>query len=294
MAKKLWELEDDARADLGAKAAKAMWAGVNATVTKGFITKTTKEFADAATEATSIGNILRDTHSELVDYKARLDEALRRGLEKNLTVAATGDGAFTVTMNIHPDRAAKGHSVPEHTEADATALRDEVQRILEGATEGDSTAAQALTMLVSQTPYGFSDAAYYDRDRAADAMKDADRIANLLKGKGDTMSPEEFDQLNRDLAKYKDDRLFQETLATTLGPRGVLSTSGPTSPTPPTAARCSARATTSSVTSSAPSPSPWRAPPSPTARPCGPGRTTWSNSVKSASTHAAARSTAIR
>ncbi|MFF1482600.1 hypothetical protein ACFVYD_34495 [Streptomyces sp. NPDC058301] len=222
MAKKLWELEDDARADLGGKAAKAKWAGVNATVTKGFIGKTAKEFADAATEATSIGNILRDTHSELVDYKARLDEALRRGLEKNLTVAATGDGAFTVTMNIHPDRAAKGHSVPEHTEADATALRDEVQRILEGATESDSTAAKALTMLVSQTPYGFSDAAYYDRDRAADAMKDADRIARLFKGKGDDMSPEEFDQLNRDLAKYKDDRLFQETLATTLGPRGVL------------------------------------------------------------------------
>ncbi|MBT2454199.1 hypothetical protein [Streptomyces sp. ISL-86] len=222
MATKLWELEHDARGDLGGKAAKANWAGVNATVTKEFISKTAKEFADAATEATSIGNILRDTHGELVDYKARLNEAIRRGLEKNLTVVGTGNGGFTVTMNIHPDRAAKGHTVPEHTEADATALRDEVQRILEGATESDSTAAKALTMLVTQTPYGFSDAAYYDRDRAADAMKDADRIAKLLKTKGDDMSPEEFDKLNADLAKYKDDRLFQETLATTIGPRGLL------------------------------------------------------------------------
>ncbi|MFG2877810.1 hypothetical protein ACGFYU_22895 [Streptomyces sp. NPDC048337] len=222
MATKLWELEHDARGDLGGKAAKANWAGVNATVTREFIGKTAKEFADAATEATSIGNILRDTHSELVDYKARLNEAIRRGLEKNLTVVGTGNGGFTVTMNIHPDRAAKGTSVPEHTEADATALRDEVQRILEGATESDTTAAQALTMLVGQTPYGFSDAAYYDRDRAADAMKDADRIAKLLKTKGDDMSPEEFDKLNSDLAKYKDDRLFQEKLATTIGPRGLL------------------------------------------------------------------------
>ncbi|MEU8942606.1 hypothetical protein OHU17_05985 [Streptomyces goshikiensis] len=222
MATKLWELESDARGDLGGKAAKADWAGVNATVTREFIGKTAKEFADAATEATSIGNILRDTHGELVDYKSRLNEAISRALEKNLTVVGTGDGGFTVTMNIHPDRAAKGHTVPEHTEADATAFRDEVQRILQGASESDSTAAQALTMLVSQTPYGFSDAAYYDRDRAADAMKDADRIAKLLKAKGDDMSPEEFDKFNSDLAKYKDDRLFQETLATTIGPRGLL------------------------------------------------------------------------
>ncbi|WP_327360930.1 MULTISPECIES: hypothetical protein [unclassified Streptomyces] len=222
MATKLWELESDARGDLGGKAAKADWAGVNATVTREFIGKTAKEFADAATEATSIGNILRDTRGELVDYKTRLNEAISRALEKNLTVVGTGDGGFTVTMNIHPDRAAKGHTVPEHTEADATAFRDEVQRILQGATESDSTAAQALTMLVSQTPYGFSDAAYCDRDRAADAMKDADRIAKLLKTKGDDMSPEEFDKLGADLAKYKDDRLFQETLATTIGPRGLL------------------------------------------------------------------------
>ncbi|MFD6912219.1 hypothetical protein ACFWB2_10355 [Streptomyces virginiae] len=222
MATKLWELESDARGDLGGKAAKADWAGVNATVTREFIGKTAKEFADAATEATSIGNILRDTHGELVDYKTRLNVAISRALEKNLTVVGTGDGGFTVTMNIHPDRAAKGHTVPEHTEAEATAFRDEVQRIMEGATESDSTAAQALTMLVGQTPYGFSDAAYYDRDRAADALKDADRIAKLLKAKGDDMSPEEFDKLGADLAKYKDDRLFQEKLATTIGPRGLL------------------------------------------------------------------------
>ncbi|MFJ7988470.1 hypothetical protein [Streptomyces sp. NPDC096351] len=222
MGRKLWELESDARDDLGGKAAKADWQGVNATVTKEFIGKTAKEFADAATQATSIANILKDTHGELVGYKEQLNTAVEQGLSRNLTVVGTGDGGFTVTMNIHPDRAAKGHEVPEHTQADVNALRDQVQRILEQATESDSTAAQALTMLVSQTPYGFSDAAYYNRDRAADAMKDAERIAHLLKNKGDDLTPEEFDRLNKDLAAYKDDRLFQERLATVLGPRGVL------------------------------------------------------------------------
>ncbi|MYS09192.1 hypothetical protein GTW71_22760 [Streptomyces sp. SID6041] len=222
MAKKLWELESDARGDLGGKAAKANWEGVNATVTKEFIGKTSKEFADAATQATSIANILKDTHGELVSYKTQLNEAIEQGLSRNLTVVETGNGGFTVTMNIHPDRAAKGHEVPDHSQADVDALAGQVQRILEQATESDSTAAQALTMLVGQTEYGFSDAAYYNRDRAAQAMKDAERIADLMKKKGDDLTPEEFDRLNKDLAAYKDDRLFQEKLATTLGPRGVL------------------------------------------------------------------------
>ena len=141
MGRKLWELESDARGDLGGKAAKANWEGVNATVTKEFIGKTAKEFADAATQATSIANILKDTHGELVGYKNQLNEAIAQGLTRNLTVVETGNGGFTVTMNIHPDRAAKGHDVPEHSPADATALRDQVQRILEQATESDSTRA---------------------------------------------------------------------------------------------------------------------------------------------------------
>ncbi|MER5731014.1 hypothetical protein ABT084_22270 [Streptomyces sp. NPDC002138] len=222
MVTKLRTLAEDAHGDLGGKAAKANWAGVNATVTREFIGKTAKEFGDAATEADSIRNILSDTHGELVGYKAELNTAIEQALARNLTVVSTGNGGFTVTMNIHPDRAAKGHPVPEHTEADAISLRDQVQGILQRATESDTTAAQALTMLVRQNPYGFSDASYYNRDVAAAAIKDAERIANLLKTKGDDLTPEEFDQLNKDLAAHKDDRLFQEEFATTLGPRGLL------------------------------------------------------------------------
>ncbi|MFI5984633.1 hypothetical protein ACIBEA_27625 [Streptomyces sp. NPDC051555] len=222
MVTKLQQLSEDARTDMGGKAAKANWAGVNATVTREFIGKTAKEFTDAATEADSIRNILSDTHGELVGYKTELNTTIEQALARNLTVVGTGNGGFTVTMNIHPDRAAKGHPVPEHTEADAIALRDTVQGILQRATESDTTAAQALSMLVSQNPYGFSDASYYNRDVAAAAIKDAERIANLLKKKGDDLTPEEFDQLNKDLAAHKDDRLFQEEFATTLGPRGLL------------------------------------------------------------------------
>lgn len=290
MGKKLWELESDARDNLGGKATKADWQGVNATVTKEFIGKTAKEFADAATQATSIANILKDTHGELVGYKEQLNTALDQALSRNLTVVGTGDGGFTVTMNIHPDRAAKGHDVPEHSQADVNALRDQVQKILEQATESDSTAAQALTMLVSQTPYGFSDAAYYNRDRAAEAMKDAERIANLLKTKGDDLTPRNSTGSPRTSPPTRTTGSSRRSSPPRWA-RVASSTSGPTCPTPPTAAICSGRGSRSWATSSRTCPSSWPAPPSRTAPPCVPGRTRWSSSARSASRRGAVRCT---
>ncbi|MGW5215243.1 hypothetical protein ACWEQO_29650 [Streptomyces sp. NPDC004051] len=220
----LEKLEKDAREGLKSAAAKANWAGVNAAVSREFIAKTAGEFADAHTEATSIHNILKDTRDELAGYRDQLNDAISDGLKKNLTVMDTGNGSFTVTMNIHPDRAAKGTSVPDHSQQDVNRLRDEVQRILKAATESDNSADQALRALVDQVEYGFSGASYEDRDSAARALreKEAERLANLIKDKGDSMSPAEFDQLTRALATHRNDPFFQEKFATTLGPRGTL------------------------------------------------------------------------
>ncbi|MFK8906128.1 hypothetical protein [Streptomyces sp. YS-3] len=222
MISKLESLRTDAHNLLDGKSQKANWAGANATVTRQFITRTANEFGDAVTEATTIRNILQDTYNELVDWQQKLNEAIEHGLKNNLTVVGTGHGGFTVTMNIHPDRAAKGTTVPGHSMADVDNLRDEVQRILSKATESDTSAAQVLTALMGQTPLGFSDASYGDRDSAAKALKDAEDLANLVKGKGDAMTPEEFDNLTRQLGVYKNDRLFQEKFTTTLGSRGLL------------------------------------------------------------------------
>ncbi|MCI0385776.1 DUF6571 family protein [Streptomyces sp. CNQ085] len=218
---KLSTLKDDARSRLKGKADKADWTGLNAAVTREFVARTTGEFADAHTQATSIHNILKDTHDELVEYRRQLNDAIERGLKKNLTVIANTDGSFTVTMDIHPDRAARGTDVPEHTPEDVTALRDEVQGILARAAESDSSAARALRALADQTPYGFSDASYADRDAAAEAMGAADRAIELARDPSD-MSPQEFDDFNSTMARYKDDPLFAERFATGLGPRGVL------------------------------------------------------------------------
>ncbi|MGW7225524.1 hypothetical protein [Streptomyces cyaneofuscatus] len=219
---KLKALETDARDDLKAKADKANWAGLNASVSREFITKTAGEFSDAHTQATTIHNVLKDTRDELVDYKTELDQALERGRKKNITVVPTGNGGFTVTMVVHPDRAAKGTQVADHSQQDVDHLRDDVQRILNRATESDSSAAKVLKAIADQAEVGFSGAQYKDRDSAADALKKAEEAAKLIKEKGDEMTPAEFQKLNSTLGAYKNDPLFQEKFATTLGPKGVL------------------------------------------------------------------------
>ncbi|MCP9945296.1 hypothetical protein LUX12_11700 [Streptomyces somaliensis] len=219
---KLKELETHARDDMRAKADKANWAGVNATVTREFVGKTAGEFSDAHTQAKTVHDILKDTRDELHGYKEELERVLSRGLKKNLTVTPTGNGGFTVTMNIHPDRAASGHEVPDHSQQDVDHLRDDVARILGRATESDESAARVLRAIVDQAEHGFSGAGYRDRDTAADALRKAEEAAKLIAEKGDEMSPEEFRKLNSTLSLYKDDPLFQEKFATALGPKRTL------------------------------------------------------------------------
>ncbi|MGW0856247.1 hypothetical protein [Streptomyces sp. NPDC002690] len=218
----LAELKKQAEDGLHKAANSADWAGMNATVTKEFIGKTAGEFGDAHTQATTIHNILSDTRDELRQFKKDLEAAITRGQAKNLTVVSTDKGGFTVTMNIHPDRAAMGTTVPEHTESDVTALRDEVQGILNRATESDTSASTVLSAIADQATMGFSDASYKDRDSAADAVQAADDLAKIAAKNPKDLTPAEFDKINDGLAKYKDDPLFAERFATRLKPEQTL------------------------------------------------------------------------
>lgn len=222
MTKKLADLQKDAETNLKSKAVKANWAGVNATVTREFVDKTAGEFADAHTQADSITKILKDTRGELISYRTQLTDAIERGVKKNLTVMDTGNGTFTVTMNIHPDRAAKGTHVPEHTQQDVDNFRDEIQRILAKATESDSSAADVLKLLVDQAKYGFSGASYKDRESAAEAVKAAKDMAGVMRKDPHKLTSTELNQLNENLARYGNDPLFAERLATDVGAKKTL------------------------------------------------------------------------
>jgi hypothetical protein len=218
----LQTLARDAEEGLHQAANKASWAGENSQVTKAFIGKTAGEIKDAHTQGKSIHSILKDTAGELRAYHTQLKVAIDRGLKKNLTVMNTGDGGFTVTMNVHPDRAAEGHTPPSHAQSDVNALRDEIQGILGKATESDNSASNVLKALADQTDYGFGDASHKDRDAAAEALKAADDLAALAKKDPEELSTAEFDRLNAGLKQYSTDPLFTERFATTLGPQKTL------------------------------------------------------------------------
>ncbi len=222
MTKKLETLGRDADHNLKGKAHKASWAGFNATVTRDFIDKTAGEFGDAHTQSQTITNILKDTMGELQGYNKQLTTAISEGLKKNLTVLDTGHGGFTVTMNVHPDRAAKGHEPPDHTVEDENNFRSEIERILKAATTSDTTAAKALKLIVDQVKYGFSDANYKDRDSAANAVKAADDMAKLMNKDPHKLTNTELTELNSYLKQYGKDPLFAEELATSVGPKKTL------------------------------------------------------------------------
>ncbi|MFF8952313.1 hypothetical protein ACF09I_26425 [Streptomyces sp. NPDC014940] len=222
MTKKLAGLREDADNNLKAKADKANWHGVNATVSREFITRTAAEFADAHTQADSITRILSDTRGELIGYRTQLNDAIRRAAEQNLTVVDTGDGTFSVTGNTRPDWSSDPSGNAGATDQKVVdAFRKEIEGILTKATQSDTSAAEALKILVDQAKYGFADASYADRDQAAEAVTAAEELAKMAK-KPAGMSLDDIESFNRTMAKYHDDPLFAEKFATGLGAKGTL------------------------------------------------------------------------
>lgn len=214
----LAELKKDAEDDLHQAANKADWAGMNATVSKEFIGKTAGEFTDAHTQAKTIHGILSDTRNELKDFHGQLVDAVEGGRKKNLTVIGY-EGGFTVTTNVPPEGRARED---KDNSAEITALRDQIQGILNKATESDDTARTVLQAIADQSELGFSDASYANRDDAVAAVKEADALAELAKKNPDDLTVEEFDRINAGLKKYSGDSLFSEEFATRLGPQKTL------------------------------------------------------------------------
>lgn len=211
----LTEMEKRARDDLMAKANRANWAGVNASVSREFINRAAGEFADAVKQATSIRNILRDTRSELVGYRDELNRAIDRGWDKHLSVVGAKGGGFTVYVNVHPEPAGSKEAM--------TLLSGELQDILAKATESDSTASEVLKALANHAEYGFSGSpSYKDRDAAADAIEAANDMAKIVKKAPEDRTVADLAKLNDGLKKYGQDPLFSERFALAAEPKDTL------------------------------------------------------------------------
>ncbi|MFF0033176.1 hypothetical protein ACFYS7_34315 [Streptomyces avermitilis] len=214
----LEDLKKEAEDGLHQVANKADWAGYNAQVSKEFIGKTSGEFTDAHAQAKSIHSILSDARGELKQHHKDLTAAIDRGEKKRLTVIGY-EGGFTVTTNVPPEGRAQGD---KDNQSDITALRDELQGILDKATQSDKSANKVLVAIADQAKYGFSDANYKDRDSAAAAVKEAEYLAKIAAKKPEDLTTADFDKINSGLSKYKDDPLFAERFASALGPKKTL------------------------------------------------------------------------
>ncbi|MFJ9035510.1 hypothetical protein ACIRF8_02790 [Streptomyces sp. NPDC102406] len=211
-------LKKQAEDGLHKAANKADWTGMNSQVTKEFIGKTAGEFSDAHTQAKTIHSILDDTRGELKGYQKQLTEAVSRGRQKNIKVIGY-EGGFTVTTDIPPE--ARTHADQDNSD-DINALRDDIQKILRDADESDSSASKVLKALADQAEMGSSDASYKSRDDAATAIKEAEALAKIAKKNPEDLTVKDFDRINAGLKKYKNDDLFSERFATTLGPQKTM------------------------------------------------------------------------
>jgi len=147
MVTKLEQLADDARTGMKAKSDKAEWEGVNAGVTKRFVTKTAKEFEDAAAAARGMKLLLADAHTAI---KAARDALVHvrdvEGPEAGVVVSATGK--VSPRYDLADDAGARND--PDHPEAlrkqkaAVTAWQKRVDRLVEDCSDADESLNRAL------------------------------------------------------------------------------------------------------------------------------------------------------
>ncbi|MEV4682074.1 hypothetical protein [Streptomyces kurssanovii] len=181
MLTKLEKLADEARHGMKAKSDKADWRGLNAGVTKPFITKTAKEFDDAEAQAKGIKLLLADAHAS---FKAARDALLRirdeEGPAAGIHVDANGkvrprqDLKTDATARHDTDRAAYEAAVRKQEEAVASWQR-KVDRIVEDCSDADESLKRALAANVKDA-HNFTAPKYKSLD-----AEQVDRAAELMK-----------------------------------------------------------------------------------------------------------------
>ncbi|MDG9716789.1 hypothetical protein [Streptomyces sp. DH24] len=179
---------ENAQDGMRAKSDKARWAGVNATVTRDFVTKTAHEIADLHSEANSIFRVLEDAHTELTS----LQKQMRTAVEVDATdsgIRVEDAGAGTVRC-FYPH--VRGDS-DERTQEQLDALHElegRINRILAHAAEIDASVTRALNKSHGNDAHDAGHSSYESLDDAQ-----AERAAELA-GLGTKLSDRQLMELN--------------------------------------------------------------------------------------------------
>lgn len=202
-------LSENARKGMQAKSDAARWAGQNATVTRGFVTKTAKEIADLRTEANSIYHVLDDAHTELDSLQKKIKTAVQVDASNlGIRVDDIGDGqvrCFFVHIRGDTD---------ERTQEQLDAkqeLEDRINRLLARASEIDASVARALRKSHGNDRHNAGHSSYDSLDEAQ-----AERAAELAK-LGPEMTDKQFTELNSIMKHNAKDPDFSTPFYKSLG-----------------------------------------------------------------------------
>ncbi|MFD8384032.1 hypothetical protein ACFV2X_36895 [Streptomyces sp. NPDC059679] len=154
----LKRLMNDARSGLRKKSEGARWAGLNADVTREFVGKTAKEFADLHKEASSIWSVLDDAHSQLTEIQADVKSIVAQAQDDGLRLSDNFDGTVRFLYPHTPgDDGVRTQEQLDTQEAYA----NRVNRQLARAVEVDGIVKGALAKSHGGDPYNAGHAGYH-------------------------------------------------------------------------------------------------------------------------------------
>ncbi|WP_432587772.1 hypothetical protein ABVG11_20920 [Streptomyces sp. HD1123-B1] len=156
-------LASDARDGLKAKADRAQWKGLNATVTRGFIHKTAKEFDDLHTEASSIYHVLDGANRELLRLQQKMTRLIDSASKKGFVIADCGQSRVTVSMRQLPGEPANEDA---ETRKEQKKYAAQISSCLWEANALDQSVAIALSRSHGKDTHNPGHAAYGSLDQA--------------------------------------------------------------------------------------------------------------------------------
>ncbi|MEV5546058.1 DUF6571 family protein [Streptomyces sp. NPDC052309] len=218
MAGKLDKLATDAADGMKAKADKAAWEGVNAGVTKTFIGKTAKEFADAAAEAKGVKLILEEGYAAI--KKAKDDLVNIRDHEGPAAgIRVDGKGKVTARKPLSEIPAARHDpdysALLQEERRNIESWQKRIDLIVENCNDTDLALKNTLEANVTDRK-DFSAPTYTKLDQ-----EEAARAAALA-AKGADLTHKELQQLNELLRDNSSSQEFARNFYEKLGPEKSL------------------------------------------------------------------------
>ncbi|MEU0619900.1 hypothetical protein ABZ329_03390 [Streptomyces rubiginosohelvolus] len=218
MATKLDRLADHASDGMKAKANKASWEGLNAGVTKAFVGKTVKEFADAAAEAKGVKTLLEEGYAAF--KKAKDDLVNIRDHEGPAAgISVDGRGKVTARSPISENNAARHDpdfsKYLQQERENIASWQKKIDAIVENCNDTDVTFKNSLEANVTDRK-DFSAPKYtkFDQEEAARAV--------ALANKGRDLTHAELQALNELLRDNGKSVEFAKNFYEKLGPEKAL------------------------------------------------------------------------